>query len=126
MRHGRGAQSLAPQQYHDVDIGEPTPVQCLYNGLWLCRSGDLNYAVLLCHHREYEHEAAVRIEIAAPAGNAAEALIQRCFLQLEEAVHAARSYPIAAKFSPSMATPTIAGGPAGSAFTGFRQSRGTR
>jgi ATP-dependent Clp protease adapter protein ClpS len=92
MRHGRGAQSLAPQQYHDVDIGEPTPVQCLYNGLWLCRSGDLNYAVLLCHHREYEHEAAVRIEIAAPAGNAAEALIQRCFLQLEEAVHAARSY----------------------------------
>jgi ATP-dependent Clp protease adapter protein ClpS len=92
MRRGRGAQSLAPQQYHEVDIGEATPVKCLNNGLWLCREGDLNCAVLLCFHREYDHEAAIRIEIAVPAGSAGEALIQRCVVELEQAVQAARSY----------------------------------
>jgi ATP-dependent Clp protease adapter protein ClpS len=92
MRRGRGAQSLAPRQYHDVDIGEAAPVRCLNNGLWLCREGDLNYAVLLCFHREFDREAAVRIEVAVPAGSAGEALIQRCVDELEQAVQAARSY----------------------------------
>jgi ATP-dependent Clp protease adapter protein ClpS len=92
VRGGRGAATLAPPQYHDVDVGEATPVRCLNNGLWLCTVGELRYGVVLCFHREYDREAAVRVEIAAPAGSAGEAFVQRCFAELEEAVHAARSY----------------------------------
>ncbi|MFG3596334.1 ATP-dependent Clp protease adaptor ClpS [Bradyrhizobium sp. RDI18] len=92
MKQGRNAPALAPAQYHDVEIGEAQPVKCLHNGLWLCRAGELRYAVLLSFHREYQHEAAIRIEIAVPTGAAGDALVQRSFAELEEAVHAARSY----------------------------------
>jgi ATP-dependent Clp protease adapter protein ClpS len=92
MRGGRRAQGLAPPQYFDVDVGESAPVTCLHNGLWLCRTDGLNYAVLLCSHREHNHEAAIRIEIAIPEGTAGEAFVERCFVELESAVHAARSY----------------------------------
>src|SRR5689334_1864804 len=92
MRPGRNAPVIAPPQYHEVDIGEHAPVKCLTNGLWLCRSGEVRYAVLLCFHREYDREAAVRIEIAVPAGSAGQALAESCFAELEQAVHTARSY----------------------------------
>ena len=46
-RDGRTALTIAAAQYHDVDIGESAPVKCLDNGLWLCRTGDLRYAVVL-------------------------------------------------------------------------------
>ncbi len=92
MREGRNAQALAPPQYNDVDIGETAPVKCLHNGLWLCRTGELRYAVLLSSHREYNREAAICIEIAVPAGAAGDTFVQRCFAELETAVQAARSY----------------------------------
>src|SRR6185437_6092675 len=40
-RNGRNAYAIAPTQYHEVDIGESTPVRCLDNGLWLCRTGKM-------------------------------------------------------------------------------------
>ncbi len=92
MKEGRNPLTVAPPQYHDVDVGEMAPVKCLYNGLWLCRTEELRYAVLLCFHREYDHEATNRIEIAVPAGATGAAFVQRCFFELEKAVHAARSY----------------------------------
>ncbi|MDP1866232.1 MAG: ATP-dependent Clp protease adaptor ClpS [Bradyrhizobium sp.] len=92
MRAGRNAPAIAPPQYLDVDVGEAEPVKCLHNGLWLCRAGDLRYAALLSLHREYRDEAAIRIEIAVPTGAAGDAFVQRCFAELERAVHSARSY----------------------------------
>jgi ATP-dependent Clp protease adapter protein ClpS len=92
MKEGRNAPAIAPPQYHDVDIGEAEPVKCLHNGLWLCRTGELRYAALLSLHREYRDEAAIRIEIAVPTGAAGDAFVQRCFVELENAVDAARSY----------------------------------
>jgi hypothetical protein len=89
---GRNALAIAPPQYHDVDVGETAPVKCLHNGLWLCRTDGLRYAVLLCFHREYDREATTRIEITVPDGAEGEAFVQRCFTELEKAVHAARSY----------------------------------
>ena len=91
-KQGRNAPTIAPPQYHDVDIGEAQPVKCLHNGLWLCRAGELRYAVLISTHREYEREAAIRIEMAVPAGAAGDALVQSSFAEMEAAVHAARSY----------------------------------
>ena len=92
MKDGRNTPTIAPPQYHDVDIGETDAVKCLYNGLWLCRDGEFRYAILLSLHREYRNEATVRIEIAVPTGATGDAFVQRCFLDLEKAVHAARSY----------------------------------
>jgi ATP-dependent Clp protease adapter protein ClpS len=89
---GNYAYSIAPAQYHDVDIGESEPVKCLNNGLWLCVAGDLRYAVVLSSHREYGREAGTRVEIAVPAGAAGSEFVQRCFLELESAVNAARCY----------------------------------
>jgi ATP-dependent Clp protease adapter protein ClpS len=92
FRRGRNTPPVAPPQYYDIDIGEAEPVRCLFNGLWLSTSGELRYAVLLSYHREYENEAALRIEMAVPAGEAGDALVQRAFAELEVAVHNARSY----------------------------------
>ena len=67
-RDGRNAHAIAPAQYHDVDVGESAPVKCLNNGLWLCRTDGLRYAVVLSSHREYGYESGTRIEIAVPVG----------------------------------------------------------
>jgi len=91
-RDDENAAAIAPVQYHDVDIGERAPVKCLQNGLWLCLTGELRYAVVLSAHREYGYEAGTRIEIAVPAGEAGSEFVQRCFSELESAVNAARSY----------------------------------
>jgi hypothetical protein len=92
LRDGRFAQAIAPLQYHDVDIGEGSPVKCLDNGLWLCEASGLRYAVLLCRHREYSHETGIRIEIVVPSGAAGATVVQDCFKELEDAVQAARTY----------------------------------
>jgi ATP-dependent Clp protease adapter protein ClpS len=91
-RDGRNASAIAPAQYHDVDVGESVPVKCLNNGLWLCKSRGLRYAVVLSAHRDYSRETGTRIEIAVPAGAAGAKFVQRCFSELEGAVNAARSY----------------------------------
>jgi hypothetical protein len=91
-RDGRHAQAIAPAQYHDVDVGESAPVKCLNNGLWLCQTEGLRYAVVLSSHREYGYESGTRIEIAVPAGAEGAEFVQRCFTELEGAVNAARSY----------------------------------
>ena len=91
-RNGQNAHAIAPAQYHDVDVGESEPMKCLNNGLWLCQTGDLRYAVVLSAHREYGFESGTRIEIAVPVGADGAAFVQRCFSELESAVDAARCY----------------------------------
>jgi ATP-dependent Clp protease adapter protein ClpS len=92
MMQKRNAPAIAPPLYRDIDIGEERAMKCLDNGLWLCRDGELRYAILLCSHREYERETGLRIEIALPTGAAGDSLVQRIFAELEAAVSAARSY----------------------------------
>jgi ATP-dependent Clp protease adapter protein ClpS len=91
-RNDRNAPAIAPAQYHEVDVGESAAVKCLNNGLWLCQTGGLRYAVVLSSHREYGHESGTRIEIAVPTGADGAEFVQRCFSELESAVNAARSY----------------------------------
>ena len=92
IKGGRNAHTIAPAQYHDVDVGESAPMKCLNNGLWLCRIDGLRYAVVLSSHREYGYESGTRIEIAVPAGADGAEFVQRCFSELENAVNAARCY----------------------------------
>jgi hypothetical protein len=91
-RDGRNAPTIAPAQYHDVDVGESAPVKCLDNGLWLCRADDLRYAVVLSSHQEYGRESGTRVEIAVPTGAEGAEFVQRCFSELESAVNDARCY----------------------------------
>ncbi len=91
-KDGQYAPTIAAAQYQDVDIGDDHPVQCLNNGLWLCRDGDLRYAVVLSFHREHGQETGTCVEIAVPAGEAGSDFTQRCFKNLELAVNASRSY----------------------------------
>ena len=83
---------IAPAQYNEVDIGESAPIKCLNDGLWLCQTDGLRYAVVLSSHREYGYESGTHIEIAVPAGAVGGEFVQRCFAELESAVSAARSY----------------------------------
>jgi ATP-dependent Clp protease adapter protein ClpS len=86
------APGIAPVQYHEVDIGDSSPVKCLQNGLWLSEAEGRRYAVLLSSHREYSCESGIRVEIALPAGAAGAQFVQHCFSELESAVNAARCY----------------------------------
>jgi ATP-dependent Clp protease adapter protein ClpS len=92
MRQDRYAPMIAPPQYHELDVGDTRPVKCLQNGLWLCNSGEFRYAVILSLERDHDLGSSIRIEIAVPAGAAGEAFVQASFVELEQAVHAARSY----------------------------------
>ncbi|MGY4158177.1 ATP-dependent Clp protease adapter protein ClpS [Bradyrhizobium sp. USDA 4461] len=92
QRAGRDAISLAPPQYYEIDVGEAAPVKCLLNGLWLCKTDEFHYAVVLSYVREYDREDKLRIEIAIPGGTAGEPFAQRCFDELERALQSARSY----------------------------------
>jgi len=89
---------LASPQYHEIDIGEATPVKCLHNGLWLSEANEFRYAVLLSYYREpiqtcgTSPEEMMLIEIAVPAGGAGESFAQHCFVELERAVQSAGSY----------------------------------
>jgi ATP-dependent Clp protease adapter protein ClpS len=91
-KDGRNAHTIAPAQYHDVDVGESAPMKCLNNGLWLCQTDDMPYAVVLSSHREYGYESGTRIEIAVPTGADGAEFVQGCFAELERAVDAARCY----------------------------------
>jgi ATP-dependent Clp protease adapter protein ClpS len=89
---GQNATTIAPAQYQDVDIGEEEPARCLANGLWLCRAGELRYAVALSFHREHSREAGICVEIVVPVGEPGSAFVQSRFAELEAAVDASRSY----------------------------------
>lgn len=89
---GQNALTIAPAQYHSVDIGETDPVKCLDNGLWLCRSGELPVSVVLSFYREYGQESGHCVEITVPVGAAGAEFVRKCFAELEKAINAARSY----------------------------------
>jgi len=67
-------------------------VKCLETGLWLLKAGEVPYVALMVHQRDMRGFAHVNIEIAAPAGEASEQLIDRHFRSLEQAVAQAGSY----------------------------------
>ncbi|MBI3043109.1 MAG: ATP-binding protein [Betaproteobacteria bacterium] len=79
--------AAGPAEYQDVDIGEAQPVRCLTRGLWLAERDGVRFALLL-EVREGFRGVRVRIEIAAPPGDAAARTTARISEQLR--VRAAR------------------------------------
>ena len=83
---------IGPLQYDDVDIGDPTPVRCLRNGLWLAHQGELPFAVLLSPAMEYGRVGGVHIELAVPKGEQGLEFSQEFSQNLEARVNVGGTY----------------------------------
>src|SRR4029453_9899987 len=59
---------LRPLQPAEIDVGDPDPVRCLKNALWLARKGGMPFAVLLTTSMQFGRGSGVHVEIATPAG----------------------------------------------------------
>ena len=83
---------LGPLQHDEVDTGDPEPVRCLKNGLWLAREGDLRFVVFASPKKQYGLEGGVHVEIGVPAGEAGAAFSRELFRELETRVAAGKTY----------------------------------
>src|ERR1700680_2633677 len=57
-----------PLQYDEIDVGEPVPVRCLKNALWLSREKDLPFAIIMAPGGRFGLRSGVQVETAVPAG----------------------------------------------------------
>jgi hypothetical protein len=83
---------LGPLQHDEVDVGDPEPVRCLKNALWLARKGGAPFAVFMSPTMQFGHMGGVHVEIAVPAGEAGAALSAEFFRDIETGVAAGRTY----------------------------------
>ena len=83
-----------PLQHDEIDVGEPVPVRCLKNGLWLSREKDLPFAILMAPARRFGLCSGVQVEIAVPLGERGAQFSQELFHRLELQVSQGRTYPL--------------------------------
>ena len=83
---------LGPLQHDEVDIGDPMPVRCLKNALWLSYEDHLPFALLLGPSMRFGQVGGVHVEIAVPAGEPGAQFSQELFRDLELRVAAGRTY----------------------------------
>ncbi|HTP89967.1 MAG TPA: ATP-binding protein [Bryobacteraceae bacterium] len=81
-----------PLQNDEIDVGEPVPVRCLKNGLWLSRDSGMPFAVMMAPGGRFGLCTGVQVEIATPAGEPGAQLSQDLFRQLELQVSQGRTY----------------------------------
>jgi hypothetical protein len=79
---------VGPLQHDEVDIGDPVPVRCLNNGLWLSKDHSLPFAVLLGPSMS----GGVHVEIGVSKGEQGAQFSQEFFRDLELRVGAGRTY----------------------------------
>ena len=83
---------IGPLQHDDIDVGEPSPVRCLKNGLWLAHQSDIPFAVLLSPAIQFGMVGGVHVELAVPKGEAGMQFSEDFFRQLELRVNAGGTY----------------------------------
>jgi hypothetical protein len=81
-----------PLQYDEIDIGEPVPVRCLKNGLWLSRDNGLPFAIIMAPGGRFGLRSGVQVEIAVPSGEHGAQFSQELFRDLELLVSKGRTY----------------------------------
>jgi hypothetical protein len=92
LTQGPFPMDVGPLQHDEVDVGDPTPVRCLKNGLWLSRAADVPFAILLSPSMRYGQVGGVHIEIAVPSGERGLRLSEELFREIEVRVGAGRTY----------------------------------
>src|SRR5437763_475329 len=83
---------IGPLQHDDVDVGDPAPVRCLKNGLWLSRDQDLPFALLLSPAIQHGQVGGVHVELAVPEGEPGLQFSQGFFRDLESRVNTGGTY----------------------------------
>lgn len=83
---------VGPLQHDEIDIGEAVPARCLKHGLWLARSGELAFAVLVTPAERFGHHDGVHLEIAVPPGEAGLELSRTFFDAVERLMRQVGSY----------------------------------
>ncbi len=83
---------VGPLQYDEIDVGDPIPVRCLKNGLWIGEEKGLPFAVMLAPGGRFGFQTGVGVEIAVAAGERGAQFSQDFFRQLEQAISEGRSY----------------------------------
>ena len=84
--------NAGPLQHDEIDVGEPVPVRCLKNGLWLSREKDLAFAILMAPGGRFGLCTGVQVEIAVPIGERGAHFSQELFRLLELQVSQGRTY----------------------------------
>ena len=83
---------IGPLQHDDIDVGEPSPVRCLKNGLWLAHQSGIPFAVLLSPAMQFGMVGGVHVELAVPKGGPGTQFSEDFFRQLELRVNAGGTY----------------------------------
>ncbi|MDQ1469797.1 MAG: hypothetical protein QOJ99_1277 [Bryobacterales bacterium] len=81
-----------PLQHDEIDVGEPVPVRCLKNGLWLSREKGLPFAIMMAPGGRFGLRSGVQVEIAVPAGERGAQFSQDLFRDPELQVARGRTY----------------------------------
>ncbi len=84
--------AIGPLQHDDVDIGDPDPVRCLKNALWLSKEQSMPFAVLLAPAMNMGMPSGIHLELAVPKGERGLQFSQDFFRQIEAQVSAGRTY----------------------------------
>lgn len=81
-----------PMQHDEIDIGDPVPVRCLKNALWLSRDGDLPFAIFMAPGGRFGLNTGVQVEVAVPMGEQGATFSQQLFREIEVLVAKAGTY----------------------------------
>jgi hypothetical protein len=87
-----GVVDIGPLQHDEVDVGDPVPVRCLKNGLWLSSQDGVPFAVLLSPSLTYGRSSGVHVEVGVPAGERGAGISQAFFRDIEVHVAAGKTY----------------------------------
>jgi hypothetical protein len=75
-----------------IDIGDPVPIRCLKNALWLSRDNGLPFAIMMVPGGRFGLSSGVQVEIAIRAGEQGAQFSQDLFRDLELLVSKGRTY----------------------------------
>lgn len=81
-----------PPQYEEIDVGDPEPVRCLKDGLWLLERGGIKFLVLFSPASRYGQVTGIQFQIGTPNTADGTRISAEFFRHLEDAVLKAESY----------------------------------
>ena len=83
---------IGPTQYEEIDIGNPMPARCLRQALWLSKTDQTPFALLLSPAEHFGRSNGVHLEIAVPPGETGADVSRRFLKDVEELVKSTASY----------------------------------
>lgn len=89
---GSQSHGVAPISYEEVDIGEPEPIKCQVNGLWLLEDEGLRYAAVLSRESDFQGGFKIFLEISGPQGEETTKITRKVFDGIETRIREAQSY----------------------------------